>query len=82
MSSFGVKYVIMPNTDITNLSLKIKFLDDDKKVLYTMTKSLDNVKEGVQASLSISLFELSLSVSLNTSYTSWQVSGGTVSYFS
>lgn len=82
MSSFGAKFVITPNNDIKNLSLKVRLLDSDKSVLYTTTKSLGNVTEGVQVSFTISIFELSLSIVWNTSYTSWQVAGGTVSYFS
>lgn len=80
-SSLGVKYVIIPQTDIKGLEITISFLDSNKKVLTSIEKALGNVKEGVQISFSISLLDLSFSVALNTKYESWTVTGGTVSYF-
>lgn len=82
LSSLGAKYTITPQTDISNLSITISFLDSNKKVLTSIEKPLDNVKESVQVSFSISLIDLSLSVAWNTQYESWTVTDGTVSYFS
>ena len=81
LSSFGAKYTVMPQTDIDNLEITIRFLDEDRNVLTTFEKTLGDVKESVQVSFSISLFDMSLSVALNTRYESWSVTGGTVSYF-
>lgn len=80
--AFGGKYIVTPKTDISGLEVTISFLDNNKKVLTSVKKSLGNVKEGIQTSFSISLFDLSFSVAINTKYDSLTVTGGTVSYFS
>lgn len=81
LSSFGAKYTIMPNTDIDDLQITVSFLDKNKNVLTSIERTLGDVREGVQVSFSVSLFDLSLSVAWNTKYESWTVTGGTVSYF-
>lgn len=81
LSSFGAKYTVMPQTDIDNLEITISFLDENKNVLTSFEKLLGDVKESVQVSFSISLFDMSLTVALQTRYESWTVTGGTVSYF-
>ena len=81
LSNFGMKCVVYPQTDINNLELTIEFLDSNKKVLTTKVKTLGNVKKGVQASFSISIGELGLSVAWKTEYSRISVSGGSVSYF-
>ena len=80
-SNLGVKYIITPQVDINNLRVTICLLDDNKTILTTIEKTLGNVEEGVQVSVSISLLELSLSNIWNTKYESISVSGGTGSYF-
>ena len=81
LSSFGEKFTILPQTDIDNLVVTINFLDSNKKILTSISKSLGNVKQGIQVSFSISLMDLGLSVAWNTRYNSIAVTGGTVSYF-
>lgn len=81
LSSFGGKYIIIPQTDINGLELTVNFLDSNKTILTSVVKSLGNVKEGVQISFSISLFDMGLSIAWNTKYESIVVTGGTVSYF-
>ena len=81
LTSFGGKYTVLPRTDIDGLELTINFLDNNRSVLQSVVKSLGNVKEGVQVSFSISLFDLGVSVAWNTKYESVVVTGGTVSYF-
>lgn len=81
LASFGAKYSVLPQTDISNLEVTVNFLDENKKLLTSVVKPLGNVKEGVQVSFSISLLELGLSVAWNTKYESMAVTGGTVSYF-
>ena len=80
-SSFGIKYTILPQTDIDGLVVTINLLDSNKKIINSVVKSLGNVKQGVQINFSISLFDLGLSVAWNTKYESIAVTGGTVSYF-
>ena len=82
LSSFGMKCVVSPQRDITNLELTIEFLDSNENVLTTKVKSLGNVKKGAQVSFSISIVELGLSATWKTHYARVAVSGGTVSYFS
>ncbi len=81
LANFGVKYIVMPQTDIRNLQITINFLDKNKNVLTSKVENIGNVKQGVQVSSSISLFDLGLSVAWNTEYNSIAVTGGTVSYF-
>ena len=81
LESFGGKYIITPQTDIDGLEITINYLDSNKKILSSIVKSLGNVKEGVQISLAVSLFDMGLSVAWNTRYESIVVTGGTVSYF-
>lgn len=81
LASFGGKYTVMPQTDINNLQVTVYFLDKNKNTLTSKVENLGNVKQGVQVSFSISLFDLGLSVAWNTEYTSTAVTGGTVSYF-
>ena len=81
LSSFGGKYVIIPQTDIDGLEITINYMDENRKVLHSVVKTLGNVKQGLQVNFSISLFDLGLSIAWNTKYESVVVTGGTVSYF-
>lgn len=81
LSSFGAKYIIMPKTDIDDLEITVNFLDENNNVLTSFEQTLGDVKESVQVSFSISLFDVSLTVALKTRYETWTVTGGTVSYF-
>lgn len=81
LASLGEKCTITPNVDIDGLEITINFLDENKKLLDSTVKRLGNVKEGVQVSFSVSLFDIGLSVAWNAKYDSIIVTGGTVSYF-
>jgi hypothetical protein len=81
LANLGVKYIITPQIDISNLQITINFLDKNRKVLTSKVENLGNVKQGVQISASISLFDLGISIAWNTEYNSFAVTGGTVSYF-
>lgn len=81
LSSFGAKYTITPQTNINGLVITVSFLDSNRNILTSIKKSFGNVKESVQVSFSVYLFDLSLSVAWNTKYESWTITGGTVSYF-
>ncbi|MCD8372492.1 MAG: hypothetical protein LUD27_04230 [Clostridia bacterium] len=80
LSSLGVKFTVMPQVDISGLEITVNILDENKKNLSTIEKTIGNVKEGVQANFTVSLVDLGLSVALKTEYASWSVTGGTVSY--
>lgn len=83
MSSFGEKLTFTPKKDIDGLKLKFIFQKSNGTQLQTIEKSVGNVKEGQQYSVTISIAELEWNViknvfDLQCKYT---VSAGTVSYF-
>ena len=83
LSSFGEKLTFTPKKDIDGLKLKFVFQKSNGTTLQTIEKSVGNVKEGQQYSVTISIAELSWDViknmfDLQCKYT---VSAGTVSYF-
>lgn len=80
-SSFGTKVKIRPQTDIKDLDVMVILTDKNKETLYTTTKALGNVKEGVEVSFSLSITEIGLSATLKCEYVTVRVVGGTVSYF-
>ena len=81
LSSLGAKYSVTAQTDIDDLVISISFLDKDRNILASTTKTIGNIKEGQQINFTISLFDMSLSTAWNTKYETWAVTGGTVSYF-
>lgn len=83
LSSFGEKLTFTPKKDISGLKLKFVFQKSNGTQLQTIEKSIGNVKEGRQYSVTISITELKWDViknafDLQCKYT---VSAGTVSYF-
>ncbi|MDE7164202.1 MAG: hypothetical protein K2O04_02100 [Clostridiales bacterium] len=83
LSSFGEKLTFTPKKDIDGLKLKFVFQKSNGTQLQTIEKSVGNVKEGQQYSVTISITELKWDVvknvfDLECKYT---VSAGTVSYF-
>ena len=83
LASFGEKLTFTPKKDIDGLKLKFIFQKSNGTQLQTIEKSLGNVKEGQQYSITISLFELSWDVIKNTAdlQCKYTVSAGTISYF-
>lgn len=80
LSSLGAKYTFIPNNDINNLQITIIFMDKNKNIIQQIVKSCGSVKKGVKESFSISLFDFGITTALQIKYTSWNISGGTVSY--
>ncbi|MDE7107173.1 MAG: hypothetical protein K2O39_02500 [Clostridiales bacterium] len=83
LAAFGEKLTFTPKKDISGLKLKFIFQKSDGTQLQTIEKSIGNVKEGQQYSVTISITELKWDViknafDLQCKYT---VSAGTVSYF-
>lgn len=81
ISNLGIKILITPQQDISNLSVLISLYDKNKNVLWSTTKQLGNVTTGNQINVSYSILEIGLSNSLKGNYISVAVVGGTVSYF-
>lgn len=81
LSSFGGKYIVIPQIDIDNLQITVNYLDKNQNILTSKIENLGNVSKGIQVSFSISLFDLGLSVIWNIQHESIVVTGGTVSYF-
>lgn len=81
LSSLGNKIYIMPNVDISSLVVSITVYDKDKNILTQKRQTLGNVTKGNQVSMTISITDLGLIDSLNASYFTISVVGGTVSYF-
>ena len=81
IGSLSLELIILPNSNIDDLEITIKYLDKNRNVLKTDVKSVGNVKAGVQVTKNISLTEFSFNEILKLTYYEIRVSGGTVSYF-
>ena len=81
LSSLGNKIYIIPNVDISSLTVSITVYDKNKNVLTQKQQTLGNVTQGNQVSMTVSITDLGLIDTLNTSYFTISVVGGTVSYF-
>ena len=72
---------IVPNTDIKDLQVTIYCSDKNDSLITSKTKSLGNVKEGGEYSVTIGLTEFTISEIFKIEYWRLRVTGGTVSYF-
>ena len=70
---------MIPYVDIDDLELQFKYYDNDKNLITTKTKSVGNVKEGNQYTVSVSLTEFNFFDLFKINYTSVSVINGTVS---
>lgn len=76
----NVNFVIVAKTDINNLELTFTFLDSNQDELERKVKVIGNLDEGERYSFSFSATDFSFGDLIKISYTSWNVTGGTVSY--
>lgn len=81
IGSLSMDIIILPNSNIDDLEITIKYLDENRNLLKTDVKRVGDVKAGVQITKKISLTEFSFKEILKISYYEIKVSGGTVSYF-
>ena len=81
IGSLSLDIIILPNSNIDDLEITIKYLDKNQNILKKDVKSVGNVKAGVQVTKNISLTEFSYSEILKIEYYEIRVTGGTVSYF-
>ena len=80
-SALAVDIIILPNTNIENLEIKIVHCDKNNNVLLTQYKTIGNVTKGIQVKTQMKLLDFSLSDMFKVNSTSITVSNGTVSYF-
>lgn len=71
-------YILVPNVDIKNLEITFKYFDSSKNQIATKTKTIGNVTKSSEYTVSI---EHSLTEIFKISTVSYNVTGGTVSYF-
>ncbi len=81
IGSLSLDIIILPDSNINDLEITIKYLDKNHNALKTDVKRIGNVKAGVQVTKSISLAEFPFSLILKVDSCQIGVSGGTVSYF-
>lgn len=77
--SLNVNYIMIPYSDIDNLELKFQYYDKDRKLVTTKTKTIGNIKEGTQYTISISFTEFNFFDLFKINYTSVSIVNGTVS---
>ncbi len=80
-SKLGTQIIVTPQNDIYELSVKVDLLDSNKNTLYSVNKSLGDVKKGKDSKFTISLSDVGFSVSINTTYVRVDVIGGSICYF-
>lgn len=76
------KFILVPQTDIDNLEVTIHFSDSSQRIIKSKTKTIGNVVRNGQYTFSFNYNEFSLQETLNIEYWRYEVTGGTVSYFS
>lgn len=76
------KFILVPQTNIDNLEVTIHFSDSSQRIIKSKTKTIGNVVRNGQYTFSFSLNDFSLQETLNIEYWRYEVTGGTVSYFS
>ena len=82
ISTLSDEFKIKPNVDIKNLSLTFDFYDKNLNLIKTISRSVGNVTEGLEFTVTISITEFSFTEIFKISRVSTSVTGGTVSYFS
>lgn len=71
-------YILIPNVDIKSLEITFKYYDSSNNLITTKTKNVGNVTKNSEYTVSI---EHSLTEIFKISTVSYNVTGGTVSYF-
>lgn len=76
------KYKLVPHTDIDNLEITIHFSDSSQKLVKTKTKYIGNVVKNGEYTFSFSYSDFSIQEIWKIEYWRYEVTGGTVQYFS
>lgn len=80
--SLSAIYKVTPNVDINDLQVTIYFLDSSNNTVTTKVKIIGNVSANVEYSFSFKLSDFSVTEIFKIEYWRYEVTGGTVSYFS
>ncbi|MBD5584266.1 MAG: hypothetical protein HDQ88_04230 [Clostridia bacterium] len=86
-SPLGVTYSVIPTSDIDGLEIKVKVYNSSKSISADKTVYLGTVQKSVEQTFVYSLSDLNITISTlaswltNDFYWSYDVTGGTVSYF-
>ena len=75
------RYKITPNVDIADLEITFIYLDKNRNELCSIVKTIGNVTEDTEYSVTIMSSEITFSDLLSISYWRAAVTGGNVSYF-
>lgn len=79
ITSLSCDLIISPQTNISNLKIKIVFYGKNDQIIFETTKNIGNVKEGIQVSKNIDLSQLGFNF-FEIDHFSCSVIEGTVSY--
>lgn len=80
-SMWNRRYKITPNVDIADLEITFIYLDKNRNELCSIVKTIGNVTEDTEYSVTIMSSEITFSDLLSISYWRAAVTGGNVSYF-
>ncbi len=80
-SMWNRRYKITPNVDIADLEITFIYLDKNRNELCSIVKTIGNVTEDTEYSVTIMSSEFTFSDLLSISYWRAAVTGGNVSYF-
>ena len=80
-SMWNKRYKITPNVDIADLEITFIYLDENRNELCSIVKTIGNVSEGTEYSVTVMSSEFSFSDLWSVSYWRSAVTGGNISYF-
>lgn len=80
-SMLNRRYKITPNVDIADLEITFIYLDENRNELCSIVKTIGNVSEGTEYSVTVISSEFSFSDLWSVSYWRSAVTGGNISYF-
>ena len=77
----GYKIVLVPKVDIDDLEVTLKFYTEDRELIKSIPLRFGNVKEGEQYQQEFGATDFTFSELFVLSYFTYEVTGGTVSYW-
>ncbi len=80
--SLSAIYYIKPYVDISNLQITMKFYKSNDELIVSKVKTIGNVSEGQEYSIKFGITDFTFSQLMDMTKWNYEVTGGTVSYFS